>query len=45
MTGLPDTTIIDNGTYSFDVDGSGTLILPQGYFNDVYRVYYEGLSD
>jgi hypothetical protein len=41
MTGLPDTTIIDNGSYSFDVDGSGTLILPQGYFNDVYRVYYE----
>jgi hypothetical protein len=33
--------IIDDGIYDSDVDGSGVLRLPQGYFDNVYRIYYE----
>lgn len=33
--------IIDDGSYSSDVDGSGILRLPTGYFNNVFRIYYE----
>jgi hypothetical protein len=33
--------LIDNGDYNSDVQGSGTLRLPTGYFNNVFRIYYE----
>lgn len=32
---------IDDGTYTADVTGKGILRLPTGYFNDVFRIYYE----
>jgi hypothetical protein len=41
MTGVPAPASLDDGTYSFDVQGKGTLVLPIGYFNNVMRVYYE----
>jgi hypothetical protein len=41
MTGVPAPATIDDGTFSFDVQGVGTLNTPIGYFNNVYRVYYE----
>jgi len=33
--------IIDDGTYTADVTGKGILRVPTGYFNDVFRIYYE----
>lgn len=32
---------IDDGTYTSDVDGNGILKVPTGYFNNVFRIYYE----
>ena len=33
--------IVDDGTYVSDVDGNGILRVPTGYFNNVFRIYYE----
>lgn len=41
VLGTPYPAMIDDGEFEFDVDGTGTLILPHGAFNNVYRVYYE----
>ena len=38
--GTPYPAIIDNGAYTTDVDGSGTLKLPAGRFDNVYRISY-----
>jgi hypothetical protein len=35
-----DSVYINNGTYSFDVQGVGTLKLPTGRFDSVFRVMY-----
>jgi hypothetical protein len=40
MTGGIDSVYINNGGYSLDVQGIGTLILPTGTFDSVFRVFY-----
>jgi len=41
MIGLTNPAYIDDGDFSFDVQGVGKLRLPVGYFDSVFRVYYE----
>jgi hypothetical protein len=40
MVGGYDSVYINNGSYTFDVQGIGTLILPTGTFDSVFRVFY-----
>ena len=41
MTGVPNPVTIDDGSFYFEVQGVGTLRMPSGYWDSVFRVYYE----